>query len=120
VYTLQKALPPAKVSRGVGGEPSFVDGSLLCQGSIVSGSHVERSIISPSVFIDHDAHVTDSIIMEGVHVGAGVRLKNCIIDKNVVIPDWSRIGLDRDEDAAKYTITEAGIVVVEKGRHLGR
>jgi glucose-1-phosphate adenylyltransferase len=119
VYTHQKALPPAKVSRGVGGEPSFVDGSLLCQGSIVSGSHVERSIISPSVFIDHDAHVTDSIIMEGVHVGAGARLKNCIIDKNVVVPDWSRIGLDRDEDS-KYTISDAGIVVVEKGRYLGR
>ena len=120
VYTHRKALPPAKVSRGVGGEPSFVDGSLLCQGSIVSGSHVERSIISPSVFIDHDAHVTDSIIMEGVHVGAGARLRNCIIDKNVVIPDWSRIGLDREDDASKFTISDAGIVVVEKGRTLTR
>ena len=43
---------------------------------------------APSVFIDHDAHVTDSIIMEGVHIGAGARLKRCIIDKNVVVPDW--------------------------------
>ncbi len=120
VFTHRKALPPAKVSRGVGGEPSFVDGSLLCQGSIVSGSHVERSIISPSVFIDHDAHVTDSILMEGVHVGAGARLKRCIIDKNVVVPDWARIGLDADYDAEHYTISPNGIVVVEKGRHIGR
>ncbi|MGA0982834.1 MAG: glucose-1-phosphate adenylyltransferase, partial [Ilumatobacteraceae bacterium] len=88
VYTYRKALPPAKVSRGVGGEPAFVDGSLLSQGSIVSGSHVERSIISPRVFIDHDAHVTDSIIMEGVHIGAGARLNRCIVDKNVVIPNF--------------------------------
>ena len=120
VYTLHRTAPPAKVSRGVGGEPSFVDGSLLCQGSIVSGSHVERSIISPGVFIDHDAHVTDSIIMEGVHIGAGARLKRCIIDKNVVVPDWYRIGLDREEDGSKFTLSDSGVVVVEKGRHLGR
>ena len=119
VYTYRKALPPAKVSRGVGGEPAFVDGSLLCQGSIVSGAHVERSIISPSVFIDHDAHVTDSILLEGVHVGAGARLHRCIIDKNVVIPPYERIGLDHESDAQRYTISESGIVVIEKERRFG-
>jgi glucose-1-phosphate adenylyltransferase len=120
VFTHRKALPPAKVSRGVGGEPSFVDGSLLSQGSIVSGSHVERSIISPSVFIDHDAHVFDSILMEGVHVGAGARLKRCIIDKNVVVPDWATIGHDPDQDAKHYTISTNGIAVVTKGQIIPR
>jgi glucose-1-phosphate adenylyltransferase len=120
VFTHRKALPPAKVSRGVGGEPSFVDGSLLCQGSIVSGSHVERSIISPSVFIDHDAHVLDSILMEGVHVGAGARLRRCIVDKNVVVPDWATIGHDHDEDSKHYTISANGIVVVSKGQIIPR
>ncbi len=118
VFTNRKPLPPAKVSRGIGGEPSFVDGSLLCQGSIVSGSHVERSIISPSVFIDHDAHVTDSIVLDGVHVGAGARLRRCIIDKNVVVPPWARIGLDPEEDAKRFTISPGGVVVVEKGRRI--
>lgn len=119
VYTYRKALPPAKVSRGVGGEPAFVDGSLLSQGSIVSGSHVEHSIISPRVFIDHDAHVTDSIIMEGVHIGAGARLNRCIVDKNVVIPNFERIGLDRAADAERYTVSDNGIVVIEKERRFG-
>jgi glucose-1-phosphate adenylyltransferase len=118
VYTFRRPLPPAKVSRGLGGEPSFVDGSLLCQGSIVSGSHVERSIISPGVYIDHDAHVTDSILMEGVHIGVGARLKRCIIDKNVVVPDWARIGLDLEEDRRRFTVTESGVVVVSKGQKI--
>ena len=42
VFTSHQSLPPAKISRGAGGEPSYVDGSLLCAGSIVSGAHVER------------------------------------------------------------------------------
>ena len=114
VYTYRKALPPAKVSRGSGGEPSFVDGSLLCQGSVISGAHVERSIVSPSVFIDHDAHVTDSILNEGVRVGAGARLNKCIVDKNVVIPPGERIGFDHDLDRQRYHVSEQGIVVIEK------
>ncbi len=118
VYTHRKALPPAKVSRGEGGEPAYVDGSLLSQGSIISGAHVERSIISPSAFIDHDAHVTDSILFEGVHVGAGARLTRCIIDKNVVIPDFARIGHELDEDRKLYTVSESGVVVIEKGRRV--
>ncbi len=118
VYTSRKALPPAKVSRGIGGEPSFVDGSLLCQGSIVSGSHVERSIIGPSSFIDHDAHVTDSIIFPGVHIGAGARLHRCIIDKNVVVPASARIGLETDLDRERFTVSDEGVIVIEKGRDL--
>jgi len=118
VYTHRRSLPPAKVSRGVGGEPSFVDASLLCQGSIVSGAHVERSIIGTSAFVDHDAHVTESIIFPGVHVGAGARLHRCIIDKNVIIPDWYRIGLEPDADRERYVVSQEGIAVVEKDRRL--
>ncbi len=118
VYTTRKALPPAKVSRGHGGEPAFVDGSLLCQGSIVSGGHVERSIVGPQSYVDHDAHVTDSIICPGVHVGAGARLHRCIVDKNVVVPEWTRIGLEPDVDRERFTVSEGGVVVIEKGRVL--
>lgn len=118
VYTSRRALPPAKVSRGYGGEPSFVDGSLLCQGSIVSGSHVERSIVGPGAFIDHDAHVTDSIIFPDVRIGAGVRLHRCIVDKNVIVPEWTRIGLELDADREQFTVSDEGVVVIEKGRNL--
>ena len=87
VYTHRGAEPPAKVSRGPGGEPSHVDGSLLCEGSIISGAHVERSIVAPGVYVDHDAHVTDSILFPGVRVGPGARVHRCIVDKNVYVPD---------------------------------
>jgi glucose-1-phosphate adenylyltransferase len=118
VYTQRGPEPPAKVSRGQGGEPSYVDGSLLCEGSIVSGAHVERSIVAPGVFVDHDAHVTDSILFNEVRVGAGARLHRCIVDKNVEVPEHFRVGLDHDLDRERFTVSEAGIAVIEKDRRL--
>ena len=115
VFTSHESQPPAKVSRGAGGEPSYVDGSLLCAGSIVSGAHVERSIISPGVRVHHDAHVTDSILFPGVIVSPGARVNRCIIDKNVVVPPGVRIGFDREADAARFTLSDNGIVVIPKG-----
>ncbi len=118
VFSNHPPLPPAKIVRGVLGEPAFVDGSLLCQGSIVSGGHVERSIVGPECVVDHDAHVVDAILFPGVTVGAGARLSRCIVDKNVDVPPGYRIGVDVEEDMARFTVSEGGVVVVEKGRSL--
>ena len=115
VFTTRKALPPAKVSRGRGGEPPYVDGSLMCQGSIESGAHVENSIIGPGVYVDHDAHVTESILFPGVRGGPGVRLHRCIIDKNADIPEWTRIGLEPELDRERFTVSDEGVVVLPKG-----
>jgi glucose-1-phosphate adenylyltransferase len=115
VYTNYAPLPPAKISRGIGGEPSYVDGTLMCQGSIVSGGHVEHSIIGPEVFIDHDAHVTSSIVFPGVRIGAGARMHRAIVDKNVTVPPGMRIGFDPEEDRQRFHVSEAGLVVIEKG-----
>jgi len=115
VFTSHESQPPAKISRGSGGEPAFVDGSLLCAGSIVSGGHVERSIVAPDVRVHHDAHVTDSILFPGVTVQPGARVNRCIIDKNVVVPAGARIGFDREADGQRFTISDRGIVVIPKG-----
>jgi len=115
VFTAHESLPPAKVSRGASGEPAYVDGSLLCAGSIVSGAHVERSIASSGVRVHHDAHVSDSILFPGVRVGEGARLNRCIIDKNVAVPPGTRIGFDRAADAQRFDVSANGIVVIPKG-----
>lgn len=115
VYSLQQQLPPAKLSMGFEGSTPRVTNSLLCQGSIVSGGRVDRSIIGSDVFVDDGALVTDSIIFSGVRVGAGARLHRCVIDKNVdVVPD-SHIGVDRAHDAEHFSISDNGVVVVPKG-----
>jgi glucose-1-phosphate adenylyltransferase len=118
VLTHQPPLPPAKVSRGSAGEPSFVEGSLLCQGSIVSGAHVERSIVGPGAYVDHGARVVDSILFPGVRVGEGAQLERCVVDKSNVVPPGYRIGIDPEEDRARFTVSAGGVAVVAKGQKL--
>jgi len=118
VYSLQLPLPPAKLGHGWGGEDSRVVNSLLCAGSIVSGGIVDRSILSPDVFVDSSAEVTESILFPGVVVGHGAKLHRCVIDKNVVVPPGFHIGFDASADAERFVISDRGIVVVEKSRDL--
>ena len=119
VLTNLPSLPPAKVSRGLTGRATYVEGSMLGQGSIVSGGHVERSIVGPGCFVDDGAEVIDSILFPGVMVGPDARLVRCVVDKANLVPAGYRIGVDPEEDAARFTVSEGGIAVVAKGKRLG-
>jgi len=89
--------------------------SMVCQGCIVSGGHVRRSILSPNVRVNSYALVEDSILFEGVDVGRHCRIRRAIIDKDVKIPAHSTIGYDLDHDRQRgFAITEQGIVVIAK------
>ena len=53
-----------------------------------------------------------------MRVGVGARLHRCIIDKNVEVPDWYRIGHEPDKDRERFTVSDSGIAVIEKDRKL--
>jgi glucose-1-phosphate adenylyltransferase len=67
--------------------------------------------------VEHAALVEDSIVFNYVSVGAGAKLRRCIIDKHVNIPAGETIGYDLDRDRQRFMVTEQGVVVV--GRHDG-
>jgi glucose-1-phosphate adenylyltransferase len=50
--------------------------------------------------------------MNGVQVGDGAQLKRVIVDKWVEIPAGERIGFDAAADAARFRVSDEGIVVV--------
>jgi len=120
IYTLWHNDPPAKTIFGNGGEAVHAEvvDSLLCNGSIVSGSKISRSILSNRVYTGENASVEESILLSGVRIGAGAELRRVIVDKWAEIPPGERIGFDLDRDRERYTVTESGIVVVpsERGR----
>ncbi len=112
IYSLWHADPPAKTVLEEPGRRADVVDSLLCPGVVVSGGRVARSILANRVFVDEKAVVEDSIILGGVVVGKGAKIKRAILDKWCKVPDGYEIGYDLVEDAKKFTVSESGIVVV--------
>jgi len=112
--TLQHQYPPAKTVSHEGERVGRTLNSLVCDGTIVSGGLVERSLLGPNVKINSYSYVTDSIIFNNVVVGRHARIRRAIIDKNVIIPEGYEIGFDPDGDKKKFTVSETGIVVISK------
>jgi len=88
--------------------------SLISEGAIISGSRVRNSILSPDVFVHSYAEVTDSIIMSGVEIGRGAKVRRAIIDKYQMIAEGELIGYDSKQDREKYFVSSSGIVVIAK------
>jgi glucose-1-phosphate adenylyltransferase len=120
IRTHQPQLPPPKfVFRDEGsadlGRRGEAHDSMVCQGCIISGGHVRKSILSPSVRINSFALVEESILFSGVDVGRHARIRRAIIDKDVKIPAGATIGYDLENDRRRgFTITEQGVVVIAK------
>jgi glucose-1-phosphate adenylyltransferase len=89
--------------------------SIVCQGTILSGGQVRRSVLGPNVRVNSFAHVDDSILFEGVEIGRHARVRRAIIDKGVKIPRDAEIGFNHAHDRANgFTVSEGGVVVIAK------
>ena len=112
--------PPAKfVFAGAEGQRRGVAiDSMVSEGCIISGGHVERSILSPRVRVNSYAQVHESILFDGVDIGSHARVQRAIIDKGVVVPPHMTIGYDLAEDHRRFTVSEGGVIVVPKGMDL--
>ena len=121
IHTHQPAYPPPKFVHTEGDRRGAAFNSIVCQGAIISGGQVYRSIVSPGVRINSFALVEDAILFDGVVVGRRARIRRAIIDKDVRIPTGFEIGWNRDADLARgFTVTDDGIIVVAKGEDLER
>ncbi len=89
--------------------------SMVSEGCIISGGHVDRSILGTRVRVNSFSLVSESILFDGVEVGRHARIKRAIIDKGIQVPAGTTIGYDEAEDRARFTVSEGGVVVVPKG-----
>jgi glucose-1-phosphate adenylyltransferase len=121
IHTYQPAYPPPKFVHTEGDRRGAAYNSIVCQGAIISGGQVFRSMVSPGVRVHSYALVEDSILFDGVVVGRNARVRRAIIDKDVRIPSGFQIGWDRAADLARgFTVSEEGVTVVAKGEDLER
>ena len=107
--------PPAKFV-----EDGTARDSMIGTGTIISGATVTRSVVSEDVRIGTGSRVEGSVIMPGVRIGRDAVVRHSILDKNVVVPDGAKVGVDVELDSDLYTVSPGGITVVGKGVTIGK
>ena len=116
IYSQQLNSPPAKFVRDAGGNLGTTIDSIVSLGCLLSGAHLERSVLGPWVNVGSGSQVVDSIVFDGVHIGKDAIVRRAILDKEVVVDDGATVGVDpaRDRDRG-FTVTDTGITIVGKG-----
>jgi len=121
IHTYQPPYPPPKFVHTDPDRRGAALNSIVCQGAIISGGQVYRSVLSPGVRINSFALVEDSILFDGVEVGRHARLRKAIIDKDVRVPPRFEIGMNHELDRARgLLVTDDGVTIVPKAEDLER
>jgi glucose-1-phosphate adenylyltransferase len=114
LHTRSEERAPAKI-----GPQARVTSSMICNGCVIRGT-VDRSVLSPGVYVSPGAIVRDSVVMNDTWIGPGAVLDKVIIDKNVVVGAGVRLGhgddMSPNREQGDKMIT--GITVVGKGAHI--
>jgi glucose-1-phosphate adenylyltransferase len=87
IHTRSEERPPAKVSSS-----GRVDRGLISNGCTIHGT-VERSVLSPGVFVAEGAEIRDSIVLTDCIIGPNSVLNRVILDKEVVVGTGCVVGL---------------------------
>jgi len=99
-----------------GPDSEQIGGNLLSNGARIDGT-VERSVISPGVYVAEGAVVRDSVILNNTVIETGAKVDRAIIDKRVQIGAGAQIGVGEENTANEELpgILNTGITVVGKG-----
>jgi glucose-1-phosphate adenylyltransferase len=119
ILTAVPSLPPAKFVHEAGDRTGRAINSLVSNGVVVSGGLVRQSVLSPGVRVNSWATVERSVLLHNTEIGRHAVIKDAIIDKNVTVPEWAQVGVDKEHDKARgFVVSAGGITVVGKGQEV--
>src|ERR1700729_4270552 len=113
------APPPAEFGHEAGDRIGRALDSLVSPGVVVSGGLVRQSVLSPGVRVNSWATVDRSVLLHNTKIGRHAVIRDAIIDKNVTVPEWAQVGVDKDHDRRRgFAVSAGGITVVGKGQEV--
>ena len=112
IWTYQPHNPPAKFVLDEDGRRGMAVNSMVSGGCIVSGAHIDQSLLFSNVRVEERSRIHRSVILTNVRVRAGSTIVNAIVDEGSDVPANTSIGVDPAADRARFHVTERGIVLV--------
>lgn len=111
VHTRSEERAPSKFGPHAGAA-----GNLFSNGCQIHGT-VERSILSPGVYVAEGAVIRDSILLNDTVVESGAIIDRCIVDKNVTISQGAQLGVGDDNTPSKEMPNQinTGVTLIGKG-----
>ncbi len=114
IWTYQRQHPPAKFVLDDEGRRGMAVNSMVSGGCIISGAHVNESLLFSNVRIDERTFIDRSVVLPDVQVGANCVVRRAILDTGCVVPDGMQIGIDPEEDANRFHVSDKGVVLVTR------
>ena len=112
IWTYAEIVPPAKFIHDEDGRRGSAISSLVSGDCIVSGSEVRNSLLFTGVRAHSWSALEYAVVLPYVQVNRKAELKNCVIDRGVIIPEGLVVGEDPAEDAKWFRRTEGGVVLI--------
>lgn len=95
-------------------EEGKIKNSIVGNGVITNGM-IHRSVVCTGSYIEQKTLVEDSVLLGEDRIGKGSWVSRVIIDKNVYVPEGTRIGINHEDDIARGLTVKDGITIVPKG-----
>jgi glucose-1-phosphate adenylyltransferase len=112
IWTYQLHAPSAKFVLDEDGRRGMAINSIVSGGCIISGAVVNQSLLFSNVRVNEGANVHRTVVLPNVKIGMGCTIRGAILDEGCEVPDGTKIGVDRSADAARYHVTDGGVVLV--------
>jgi len=105
---------PIENSRGLTSENSEgrIINSIISPDCVIKG-YVENSVLSPGVFVDEQAEVINSVVMDNTRIGFHSIVDTCMLDEGVIIGKYCYLGfgLSKLEGVCEITTLGKGVKV---------
>ncbi|NND18420.1 MAG: glucose-1-phosphate adenylyltransferase [Silicimonas sp.] len=114
IWSYSETAPPAKFIHDQTDRRGSAVSSLVSGGCIISGTEIRNSLLFTQVHSNSYAVLDHVVALPYVNVARSARLRNCVVDRGVHIPEGLVVGEDPEEDAKWFRVSEGGVTLITK------
>jgi glucose-1-phosphate adenylyltransferase len=114
IWTYSESAPPAKFIHDQADRRGSAVSSLVSGGCVISGTEIRNSLLFTQVHTNSFAVLDHVVALPYVEVARSARLRNCVIDRGVHIPEGLIVGENPEEDAKWFRVTDTGVTLITR------